>query len=75
MRCTLRKRNTPFDIFYIAYGSDLELIGEFTEIESGEKHDNCPELARATGACRNKANLVIAKLDRSSRSITRIPTS
>ena len=39
-----------------------ELVGEFTEVESGKKSER-PELARAMDACRkHKARLVIAKL-------------
>ena len=44
-----------------------ELVGEFTEIESG-KNDDRPQLAAAMAACRkHKAVLVIAKLDRLAR--------
>lgn len=49
-------------------GGNWELIGEYTEVESGKRHDNRPELekamrhAKATGS-----RLVIAKLDRLSR--------
>jgi DNA invertase Pin-like site-specific DNA recombinase len=40
------------------------LIAEFTEIESG-KHDDRPELEKALAACKKqRAKLVIAKLDR-----------
>ena len=46
-----------------------ELVGEFTEVESGKKSER-PELARAMDACRkHKARLVIAKLDRLSRNL------
>jgi Resolvase, N terminal domain len=46
---------------------DAELVNEFTEIESGKRADR-PELAKALEACRRqKAELVIAKLDRLSR--------
>lgn len=44
-----------------------ELIGEYSEVESGSKDDR-PELLQALRACRLKgATLVIAKLDRLSR--------
>lgn len=47
-----------------------ELIGEFTEIESGKRHDNRPQLADAIAQCRKaKAILVIAKLDRLARNV------
>jgi DNA invertase Pin-like site-specific DNA recombinase len=46
-----------------------ELVGEFTEVESGKRNAR-PELAKALEACRrNKAKLVIAKLDRLSRNL------
>lgn len=45
-----------------------ELLAEYSEIESGSK-DNRPELQKALRACRLKgATLLIAKLDRLSRS-------
>lgn len=48
---------------------DSELIAEFTEIESGKKNDR-PELAAALAACKKqKAKLVIAKLDRLARNV------
>ena len=51
-----------------------ELVGEFTETESG-KHDERPELAKAMEACRrHKAKLVIAKMDRLSRNLLFICT-
>ena len=47
-----------------------ELVGEFTEIESG-KSDDRPQLAAAMAACRkHKAVLCIAKLDRLARSVS-----
>src|SRR6266545_2739600 len=46
-----------------------ELVAEFIEIETG-KRDDRPELAKALEACRRqKATLVIAKLDRLSRNL------
>jgi DNA invertase Pin-like site-specific DNA recombinase len=46
-----------------------ELVGEFTEIESGRKAER-PQLAAALDACRrSKATLVIAKLDRLARNV------
>ena len=51
-------------------GGDWQLVSEFTEIESGKKHDNRPELAKAIETCRRqKAKLIIAKLDRLSRNL------
>jgi len=48
-------------------GGKWELIGEYTEIEGGKQADR-PQLARALEACRkNKAALIIAKLDRLAR--------
>ena len=50
-------------------GGSWELVADFTEIESGRKSDR-PELAKALAACkRQKAKLVIAKLDRLSRNV------
>ncbi len=55
-------------------GGAWELTGEFVEVESGKRADR-PELARALDTCRkNKAKLVIAKLDRLSRNLAFIAT-
>src|SRR6476646_7003751 len=53
---------------YLA-GSNCEIIGEFTEIESGRKDDR-PKLQEALRACRlRRAKLIIAKLDRLARNV------
>src|ERR1700730_17232121 len=50
-------------------GGRWQLMGEFTEVESGKCSDR-PELEKALMACRkHKAKLVIAKLDRLSRDV------
>ncbi|MGY3563173.1 DNA invertase Pin-like site-specific DNA recombinase [Bradyrhizobium sp. USDA 4463] len=55
-------------------GGKWELLGEFTEIESGKRSDR-PELEKALAACKkHKARLVIAKLDRLSRNVAFIAT-
>ncbi|MBF0611890.1 MAG: recombinase family protein [Magnetococcales bacterium] len=49
--------------------SDMQLINEFVEVESGKKADR-PELMKALELCRRKkAILIIAKLDRLSRNV------
>lgn len=51
-------------------GGAWQLVGEFTEVESGKRHNNRPELERALAAARkHKAKLIIAKLDRLSRNV------
>jgi DNA invertase Pin-like site-specific DNA recombinase len=48
---------------------DWKLAAEFTEIETGKKSDR-PELVKALAACkRQKATLVIARLDRLARNV------
>src|SRR4051795_2710509 len=55
-------------------GGRWSLVAEFTEIESGKRNDR-PELAKALATCkRQKAKLVIAKLDRLSRNLAFIAT-
>ena len=50
-------------------GGKWELLGDFTEVESG-KRDDRPKLAAALEACRkHKATLIIAKLDRLARNV------
>jgi DNA invertase Pin-like site-specific DNA recombinase len=51
-------------------GGRWTLVAEFTEVESGKRDDNRPQLAAAIAACKKqKARLVIAKLDRLSRNL------
>jgi len=51
-----------------------ELVGEFTEVESGKRTDR-PELEKALAACKkHRARLIIAKLDRLSRNVAFIAT-
>ena len=48
---------------------------EFTEVESGKKHTNRPQLLAALAECRKRrATLVIAKLDRLGRNVVFIAT-
>jgi DNA invertase Pin-like site-specific DNA recombinase len=50
-------------------GGSWQLVGEFTEVESG-KHSDRSQLAAAVAACKKlRAKLVIAKLDRLSRNL------
>jgi DNA invertase Pin-like site-specific DNA recombinase len=50
-------------------GADSALIAEYTEVETGSRNDR-PELNKALAACRRqRARLVIAKLDRLSRNV------
>ena len=51
------------------YVGDREILAEFTEVESGRKADR-PELKKAiTAAKKQRATLVIAKLDRLARNV------
>jgi DNA invertase Pin-like site-specific DNA recombinase len=55
-------------------GGSWELLGEYVEVESGKRSDR-PKLAEALAACkRQRARLVIAKLDRLSRNVAFIAT-
>ncbi len=50
-------------------GGSWELIEEYTEVESGKRNDR-PQLIKALEACkRQKAVLIIAKLDRLARNV------
>lgn len=56
-------------------GNSFALVSEFTEIESGKRHANRPQLVAALADCRKrKATLVIAKLDRLGRNVAFIAT-
>lgn len=49
-------------------GGSWELLAEFTEVESGKRHENRPELCAALELCKlTGATLIVAKLDRLSR--------
>src|SRR6478672_1314287 len=51
-------------------GGKWTLAAEFVEIESGKRSDNRPQLAAAFAACKKqRAKLVVAKLDRLSRNM------
>ena len=51
-------------------GNGWELVAGFKEVESGKRTENRPELAQALEACRKqKAVLIIAKLDRLARNV------
>jgi DNA invertase Pin-like site-specific DNA recombinase len=51
-------------------GQADRLIAEFTEIESGRRHSNRPQLKAALDACRQRrAVLIIARLDRLARNV------
>jgi hypothetical protein len=49
-------------------GGSWTLIAEFTEVESGKRHENRPQLREALELCKlTGATLIVAKLDRLSR--------
>ena len=63
----LESQDAAIQLYAVQTG--CKVIGEFTEIETGKRSDR-PELAKAINcAKRNKAVLVIAKLDRMSRKV------
>jgi DNA invertase Pin-like site-specific DNA recombinase len=54
----------------LAHAANGQLIAEYTEVESGKKHTNRPQLLAALAECRRSgATLVIAKLDRLGRNV------
>jgi DNA invertase Pin-like site-specific DNA recombinase len=54
----------------LAHVGGGQLVAEYTEIESGRKHTNRPQLLSALAECRKRrATLVIAKLDRLGRNV------
>lgn len=54
----------------LAHTAKGELIAEYTEVESGKRHTNRPQLLAALSECRKRrATLVIAKLDRLARNV------
>ena len=56
-------------------GGNWQLVDEFTEIESGKSDKNRPQLHAALAICRKqRATLVIAKLDRLARNVAYIAT-
>jgi DNA invertase Pin-like site-specific DNA recombinase len=51
-------------------GEQGQLLTEFTEVESGKKHSNRPQLKAALDECKKRrATLVIARLDRLARNV------
>jgi DNA invertase Pin-like site-specific DNA recombinase len=51
-------------------GGDWKLAAEYTEVESGKRSDNRPQLAEALAGCKKyKAKLIVAKLDRLARNV------
>lgn len=51
-------------------GGSGQLVAEYTEVESGKKHSNRPQLLAALADCRKRrAVLLIARLDRLARNV------
>ena len=76
-RTSTRKQDLGLDaqreaVINFLNGGDFEVIAEFQEQESGRKSDKeRPELAKALRLCRiMNARLVVAKIDRLSRSLS-----
>ena len=54
----------------VRFTQGASLLSEFQEIESGKRHADRPQLAAALDTCRRqKATLVIARLDRLARNV------
>jgi DNA invertase Pin-like site-specific DNA recombinase len=52
-------------------GGDWQIVGEFTEVESGKRAVDRPELDKALAAARlHRAALVVSKVDRLTRSVS-----
>ena len=64
----LEAQQTAVEAFIASKGADAKLVATFTEVESGKRSDNRPELTKAMEHARlTGATLLIAKLDRLSR--------
>jgi DNA invertase Pin-like site-specific DNA recombinase len=64
----LEAQEAAAQAFIAGRGADAALLASYTEVESGKRNDNRPELARAMEHARlTGATLLIAKLDRLSR--------
>ena len=64
----LEAQEAAVEAFIAGKGVDARLLASFTEVESGRRSDNRPELARAMEHARlTGSTLLIAKLDRLSR--------
>ncbi len=51
-------------------GGNWELVKEFTEVESGKRHENRPMLKAALDTCKaTGSKLLIAKIDRLARNV------
>lgn len=60
------------ELYFENYANECEVLGEFTDIDSG-KNDERPELGKAVALSKkDKAILLVAKLDRLSRKVSTI---